>query len=144
MRRFEIVVLSRDEAEAFTCDRPWAAISVTTEEGDWPDLDEDGRVALLQLAFADVANVDLRYDYDGFTESDAHEIFDFLEDQVGRFEVLLVHCEMGLSRSPAIGAAVARIWQGRGAEHAYFDRWTPNGLVYRTMLEVARRRFGRR
>lgn len=34
----KMVVLSRGYAKQFKCDTPWAAISVSTEKGDFPQL----------------------------------------------------------------------------------------------------------
>ena len=49
-------------------------------------------------------------------------------------EVFLIHCEVGLSRSPGIAAALSRIYfgdDGPWAEHDF-----PNPLVYRLLIET--------
>ena len=52
MERKHFEVRSAYNAGLFHCDRPWAAISITTN-GDFPALAEENRRGLLQLAFAD-------------------------------------------------------------------------------------------
>ena len=46
---------------------------------------------------------------------------------------LIVHCDAGLSRSPAVAAAFSKILIGEDAE--FFKRYHPNMKVYRTILE---------
>jgi predicted protein tyrosine phosphatase len=46
---------------------------------------------------------------------------------------LIVHCDAGLSRSPAVAAALSKILTGEDAE--FFRRYHPNMLVYRSILE---------
>ena len=48
----------------------------------------------------------------------------------------MIHCEAGISRSAAVAAAIAKL---KGLDEAQFfdEPFEPNGLVYRTILEVA-------
>ncbi len=46
---------------------------------------------------------------------------------------LIVHCDAGHSRSPAVAAALSKILVGDDAD--YFLRYRPNMRVYRTILE---------
>jgi len=72
-KRFE--VRSAWNAEIFRCDRPWAAISISTR-GDFPVLSEENRRGLLQLVFADTADPDRP---DSFAPAIATEILDFVQ-----------------------------------------------------------------
>jgi hypothetical protein len=129
----EIIVLSKKDAKAFTCNRPWAAISVATYLNDLPKLSTANLVGLLQLVFRDTTNVDHEHH---FVKQDARAVLDFVEKYWDQIEVLLVHCEAGLSRSPAIAAAISYIKFGRGTDNQYFEgKFWANYLVYKTILE---------
>lgn len=141
----KLIVLSRSKAAKFTYDRPWAAISIDTYPG-WPKLNMCQRFGLLQLEFADINS---REDVDPstlavypdlpdrlFTKEHATQILDFVEKYWNDIEVLMVHCYAGQCRSPAVAAAIHKIWQDYD-DSAYFNLYTPNSLVYKTILEVA-------
>jgi predicted protein tyrosine phosphatase len=131
-KRFE--VRSAYNAALFRCDRPWAAISITTE-GDFPVLSEDNRQGLLQLAFADTADSDRP---DAFTTDLATELLDFVSAVWDRGEVLLIHCEAGLSRSPGVAAALSRIYYDD--DGPWFEYDFPNTLVYQLLVDWNRQR----
>ncbi len=46
---------------------------------------------------------------------------------------LIVHCDAGYSRSPAVAAAISKILTGD--DESFFKRYRPNMWVYRTILE---------
>jgi predicted protein tyrosine phosphatase len=50
-------------------------------------------------------------------------------------ERIVVHCDAGASRSPAVGAALARVLNGDDAEF-FAGRYRPNMRVYRMMLNA--------
>jgi predicted protein tyrosine phosphatase len=127
LKHFE--VRSAYNAELFRCDRSWAAISITTE-GDFPTLSAENREGLLQLAFADTADPDRT---DSFTVSQAAELLGFVEQVWDRVEVLLIHCEVGMSRSPGVAAALSRIYYGDDGPWGEYD--FPNSLVYQRLVD---------
>lgn len=134
-----IEVRSREWATQYHSNAPWAAISVATESDTWPDLQTENRLGLLRLAFLDVCNPDtmLYSSLPGrvFDRSHAKEVLDFVSLYWNRVSSFLIHCEAGMSRSPAIAAALLHIHYGRGADNWYFNTKTPNMLVYRTILK---------
>jgi predicted protein tyrosine phosphatase len=134
----QITVCSREDALYFTAAAPWACISVASEPGAWPSIDATNRVGLLQLAFADLESpvADARL----FNEADAERILDFVGEVRPRIERLMVHCEAGASRSPAIAAAISRVYFGEDREFFRFGVYDPNRLVYHTLIDVARAR----
>jgi len=134
VERKHFEVRSAHNAELFRCDRPWAAISITTD-GDFPSLSEENREGLLQLAFADTADASRD---DSFTSDLASELLDFVDQVWGRIEVLLIHCEAGLSRSPGVAAALSRIYYGDDGPWGEYD--FPNSLVYRLLVDTHQRR----
>lgn len=130
----KLEIRNKGTARNFTCDQPWACISVSTYEGEWPNLSEENLVDVLRLAFADMDFP--RPDRVMFDEHMAQSVLDFYEavEQKGA-EVLMVHCEAGLSRSPAIAAGLSKVHTGD--DSMYFQRYMPNRFVYRKLLETA-------
>lgn len=133
-----IEVKSRQHAKQFACDKPWAAISISTHAHEFPELREKNRVGLLQLCFADMANTDVDTETKAtmFSEDQAQQILDFVEMHWNNIDTLLVHCEFGLCRSPAIAAAISKIKIGDGTDDYYWKRYIPNSYVYTTMMQV--------
>lgn len=127
-----IQIRSKSLAKVFKCDKPWVAISISTYDTDFPVLDEENRVALLQLAFKDV---DLPGRSGGINSDQARQILDFFSEWHEQIDTLLIHCEFGASRSPAVGAVLSKIWYG--ADKFFFDNYTPNMFVYRAIMNEA-------
>jgi hypothetical protein len=131
-----IQVRSRTLAKEFLSDTAWAAISVSTEMGDFPDLQVQNRVGLLRLQFWDISTPSQQMieaeDPKLFSKENARSILDFVDAHY--IDTLLVHCEAGKSRSPAIAAAVAHIKLGEGAEKVWFDNYNLNRFVYNVIL----------
>ena len=130
MERKLFDVRSCRNAEFFRCGRPWAAISISTL-GDFPVLSYDNRVGLLRLVFSDTLDPGTP---NAFTQSLAVEILDFVEQMWDEADVFLIHCEAGLSRSPAVAAALSRIYYNDDGPWLELD--FPNGLVYRLLIEA--------
>ena len=130
----EIVVLSCIEAEDYCCDARWACISIASTEEDFSPIRKRRRKGLLQLAFADIDKPLPGFIH--FEDDHAHDILDFVTHYWKRVDTLMVHCHAGLSRSPAVAAAIARLKWGDGSEF-FEEPYLPNELVYRTILEVA-------
>jgi len=134
-----IVVESLIGAHYFTCQVPWACISIVTEEGCWPAIHEANRLGLMQLAFADVT-AGQEPEPKAFTEAHAHKILDFVKELWDRIELLLVHCEEGNSRAPAVAAALSRIYFGEDRMYFLPHMYWPNRSVYEMLLSTARKR----
>mgnify|MGYP001306606723 CR=1 FL=1 len=129
-----IVVMGCIEAEDFECNVPWACISIATTEDDFVKIHRRRRCGLLQIAFADMTQ-----QLPGlilFNSEHAHDILDFVTLQWPQIKLLMIHCEQGLSRSPAVAAAIARLKTGKGRRF-FQEPYLPNGYVYRQLLEVA-------
>ena len=133
----QIVVLSRIEAEDFECGVPWGCISIADTEEDLPRLHRRRRRAVLPLVFADIEQPLPGYPL--FSTGQAHDILDFVTQYWRRIRTLMIHCHAGLSRSPAVAAAIARLKFGDDSEF-FEDPYIPNPWVYQTLLEVAQGR----
>ena len=127
-------VRSARNAEFFRSDCPWAAISIISGHGH-PVLSEANRVGLLRLAFDDITQTDTPQ---SFTSALAAEILDFVASVWDKVDVLLIHCDAGLSRSPAVAAALSRIYYGD--DGPWFELDFPNRLVYDVLVATHARR----
>ena len=93
----------------------------------------------MQLVFEDTEEADTP---ESFNPALATEILDFVEKMWDKVEVFLVHCQVGLSRSPAVAAALCRIHYNHDGR--WFDSIFPNRLVYRLLIETHAQRSGTR
>lgn len=126
-------VRSAWNARFFRSDRPWAAIQISSG-ADHPELSDENRVGLVRLVFEDTWEAET----DGsFNTALAQEILEFVEAMWNHVEVFLIHCEVGMSRSPAAAAALSRIHYKDDGR--WFEMFFPNPLVYRLLLDVATR-----
>ena len=133
----DIQIRSKGMAAQFRSDLPWAAISVVTEPGTWPKLSEENRQGVLQMNFWDITvpKVQIVPKELIFDVEKANVMLDFVESVWDKIDVLLIHCEMGMSRSPGIGAALAYCYHGPATEKVFFNRYTPNVCVYNLLVE---------
>lgn len=131
----KLLVLPRFAAKRFACTRPWACISIGVDHGDWPRISRRERIDRLRLAFADIKEP--KDDLILFNGELARQILEFVDRVWDEIEVLMIHCEAGISRSPAVAAAIAKLKYKDDA--AYFRIYRPNTLVYLTLLQAARR-----
>jgi len=103
---------------------------------------QSGLRAVLELGFDDIEPDPP--DDDGvttclalMTREHARQIWDFVEKHRDHVGTIVVHCEAGFCRSPAVAAALCK---GMGGDDARFFRdYDPNMHVYRLMLAEAAR-----
>ncbi len=101
-----------------------------------------GRRDVLRLAFHDAEPADnfaLPENITLMTEDHARLVWSFVTKWEKEVGTVVVHCEQGMSRSPAVAAALCR---GMGGDESwFFKEYVPNRYVYRLMLD---RQFGDR
>jgi predicted protein tyrosine phosphatase len=93
---------------------------------------------VLHLAFHDAEladNMTLPEDITLMTEKHARQVWSFVKKWENEVGTVVVHCEQGMSRSPAIAAALCK--RLGGDESRYFKHYQPNQHVYRLMLDPA-------
>lgn len=136
----KIVVLSKFNAKSFECDDVWSCISINCPDDSPAKISGVKRLGYLHLEFWDTdACVEGCYEPEHvFNEDIANEIWDFIGDNWEKSKTLMVHCLMGKSRSTAVAAAISKVKFNDDME--YFRKYTPNMLVYRTLLNVANQR----
>lgn len=135
-KRIAIQVLSRRDVKHLNPDVPHVVISIADAAAIHPTLaDSPTRLGLLRLAFDDVEPK--RKEYYGskraMTVDDARQIRAFVEAHLDVAELIVVHCDAGMCRSPAVAAALWRwLENGRGP---FFETFRPNAHVFRTMSD---------
>jgi len=116
--------------------KTWALISIAGAREKFPPteaLEADPNFkGVLRLRFCDVDSP--RAEHEHFLDTHARQILDFVESKYPYLDLLVVHCHAGLCRSPAVGAAVSRIFNGH--DGGFFETKYPNMLVYRTILNT--------
>jgi predicted protein tyrosine phosphatase len=129
---------SRAGAETFSWPDPFAVISIT-DPGSQPVIfKQRNLIARCGLEFWDLlADPD-----DGrviFDSEMARAVLNFIERGCGRAQLLLVHCEAGISRSTGLANALGRVLDV-DVRHQNALFLNPNPLVMRLLLEEAERR----
>jgi len=105
--------------------------------------DNSNRIALLSVDFDDISHSQyldfgVKYGLNLFSEDQAKQIWNFVQEHKDT-ELLIVHCDAGVCRSPAIAAAIA---EGLGQDFTWlFDpKWYhPNEFVFDTMRNFIQR-----
>jgi predicted protein tyrosine phosphatase len=132
-----IIVYSRADAQKIPAAGRHAYISVTDSDQDLAVLPAGSGecVGVLRLAFDDVLDGrEQGREIVVFNDTHATQVWDFWDAVKDRVDVLIVHCNGGQCRSPAIAAAIERV--EIGDDHRWFATKRPNSKVYRTLLEV--------
>lgn len=142
----DILILSQAAAENYRSDVPWACISITDKIQKDADIDEHNRVDILRLEFFDLDpsnNITKWLDELNSTEDDlftdwrAELVLEFVKSNINRIEELVIHCHAGVCRSAGIGAALLKIYTGDDSIVFESNRFQPNMLVYRLLLNKA-------
>ncbi len=133
----EFIVASRHEAECGIAVRcPYAVISITDPHTRRPRIPKSVMLrGVLFLKFHDAedqANGDVIL----MTHRQARQIWRFIRQHSHEIGALIVHCEQGTSRSPAVAAAVCKMLGGDPAP--FFADYSPNQYVYDLVLSASR------
>lgn len=139
----KIKIFSEESIKKYKTDKLYSIISIVSPEYNslYLDCGKDF-VCQLNLKFHDIDNATIE-NFDTwckerklvpFTTLDAQSILLFVSQVANYTDELLIHCEAGRSRSIGVGAALAKIYNND--DSYYFKHYTPNMLVYRTILNT--------
>lgn len=133
----KLVVMNIGEARMLAPDasQKWAIVSIVNPKDEPVEFKQDN-IEALHLRFDDTDR--LCSDMVAFNMAQAAQVWDFVDKVWDHVDTFAVHCLMGLSRSPGIAAAIAKVKYDD--DRIWFERKTPNRRVYRAMLETARSR----
>ena len=95
---------------------------------------QSGLKGVLYLAFHDAEpspNLKLPDDIVLMSEDQARQVWDVVRKWEGQVGTVVTQCEQGMSRSPAIAAALCRAYGGDW--QSFFREYQPNRFVFDTM-----------
>ncbi len=75
-----------------------------------------------------------------FSEKNASDIVDFVEQNKKAMELLIVACEAGISRSAGAAAALGKIYLGNDDFIFDSERYRPNMYIYQMILKIWQKR----
>ena len=129
---FSFLILSRQEACALKLNMPYVLISVNEPNSGEIVFEPDAnRIEILRLKFNDVFNKE-NTNSTLMSRSDAHNIIDFVSKHSSTDLIYVIHCTMGVSRSPAIAAAIAAT---KGYDiRTFWTNFLPNSHVFGTIM----------
>lgn len=136
------LILSQKQAEKhnYSDGNTYAIISITNLFERKARLFGTGIKGVLRLSFDDVDKKGTMWttkgyaDIYGMSEADAKSIVDFVELTWGKVDYLVVHCEMGISRSSGVVAAIEKYKNGSDMEIFENKEYVPNMTCYRLVL----------
>lgn len=130
----KFIVTNREQVRRIDPSVPHIVIQITDHSGEFPILPSNAnRLAVLQVRFDDV-DKDI-YDQKCITFDQAQETVDFVLQYKDSVQLIIVHCNGGISRSAAV-AAVLDKHLFNGDDIKYFEVFRPNAKVYSTLLKV--------
>jgi predicted protein tyrosine phosphatase len=135
----EVFVGSESLIETLTFNKPYIQISIRSYyrgeiKAELPD--DPNRKGLLFIQFDDCTERE-RHVAKPITKQEARRIWGFIEQHKpeildGSIELLVVNCEAGVSRSPAVAAAILESFQ-LPQDYCYHPRFKQNFYVRRVM-----------
>jgi predicted protein tyrosine phosphatase len=136
-----IYVLSKIGAQMFHSrligDAPYAMISILGNPDEQIKLEDDPkRIFYLRMNFDDLDEDIEPEKYHLFNEDDAKEILAFAKKAKNNIDALIVHCEAGISRSPAVGLALAQLLDTQNQDRIKHRFPLYNKHVYNTIIKT--------
>ena len=117
--------------KTYTCEKPHIVISITGGN-NFVELPENkNRKGLLRLSFGDIDFAEAGQNR--FGNIQAQQIIDFVKEYYNSIDVIICHCEAGISRSAAVAGALAK--RINGDDDYYFKFHNPNMHVYSILLK---------
>ena len=138
----EVFVFSREEIEAgVLIESAYVVISIRDPDKPRPKIKmQAGLREVLYLAFNDVEPSSLLEpspEIKNITPEQADEICNFVHRHKADVGAIVVHCEQGMSRSPAVAAAIS---DALGLDpKRFWQLHTPNEYVYHTVSDAFER-----
>lgn len=114
---------------------PHIIISIRAPDEKEVNFETSGKCrGVLRLKFHDAEKRIEKQNLKLFTSEQARQIIDFVErySKEDSDFLIVAQCEGGISRSAGLAAALAKIYLDDDKE--FFRHYTPNSLVYRTIL----------
>lgn len=132
----QFIVLNEYSVQKYNIQEKHIVISITSPESNHIKLPEsNSRVAALFLKFSDIDRKIESPKVTLFTQEQASAIWNFFNFYKNKIKTVVVNCEVGVCRSPAIAAALSKTISQDDSR--FFKYYAPNMYVYRAILNEA-------
>lgn len=125
----DVIVIPKNKLKDYITDKNYIIISTTTD--DTPAVVNVPEDKVIRFTFEDIGKDDKGR---VFSKEDALAIKNFISSRLDNLEQIVCSCDAGISRSPAMAAAIS-YWLN-GSDKSIWDnhKYTPNSFVYTTLL----------
>lgn len=125
----DVIVIPKNKLKDYITDKNYIIISTTTD--DTPAVVNVSEDKVIRFTFEDIGRDDKGRI---FSKEDAFAIKNFVSSHLDNLEQIVCSCDAGISRSPAIAAAIS-YWLN-GTDKPIWDNpiYRPNSFVYTTLL----------
>ena len=138
--KYNLLALSRQEIKDFVPDESCIVISVTDPQSAEAQIfDSSYLLGVLRLQFHDLDKTNkFKFEFENsadvyFESENAKEILAFARNYSLEVKLIICQCEQGISRSPAIAAALSKILQNE--DEFFLKNYWANRWVYNSILE---------
>lgn len=143
----DIQVHSKATIQEVDIDYPFVIVSIVGTDDDWICPTPRNCCATIHLKFDDVDHAVGKYR--AIDQLQAFNLVNFIKKYKDEVNIILVHCEAGISRSSAAAAAIATWLNGPRDSNRFFigigpnGRFCPNSKVFSTIFKEFSRQFSR-
>jgi len=135
----EIIILNEESAKVYKENRNHIFISIQDPNKDFIELPSNiNRIGYTHLRFSDLDKYipnERNINQFLFNSAQAETILNLVGFGYSQgIEVVYINCVAGISRSAGVGAALSKIYNND--DSYFFNRYLPNMLVYRTILNT--------
>jgi predicted protein tyrosine phosphatase len=131
----KILILPRNAAERFAYPKPWACISISDPRSLFEaEISNVNRVDILRIRFDDAVQNET-FPWVLIKPEQGKTIMEFADKVWDKVDLLMIHCNAGLCRSPACGMVISEKYQPAVAPQ-FKKLYYPNKLVVKTLREV--------
>lgn len=131
-----VIAISRREAQEYTANEPYVVVSITDPGSqDVVFQKDDNRKAVLSLQFHDVDRI--MPGVLAINAEQGEQIWAFAKENAQRVELIVCHCEAGISRSAGVAAALSKAFNDDDKKFFESNRYLPNRRAYRAVLKAS-------
>ena len=139
----DVIVLNKAKAQElsydnFSSDKVIISIKTPEDEQAVFNAENNSIKDILYLSFYDVSTEtqDIFKGYPAMTDEDALNIKNFVLKWKDRVDIIIVHCDAGVSRSAGVAAGILDGLDQNSSQIFDNNRYLPNSLCYRKTLNA--------